>query len=299
MLYKKIIPNQETRFNILKKLRFIPDKYMIAIQYFVKLKRLPNISKPKTFTEKLQWYKLYYRDPKMTQCADKYNVRKYVEEKGLKDILIPVYGIYDKPEDINFEELPNKFVMKTTNGSGTNLICTDKNQLDLKEVKEQFDIWLERDIFASGREWSYKNIKPRIIIEEFVDSDNDQYSGLTDYKFFCFNGKAEYIFVYVDRDIDTKRAIYDMDWNKIDVTTKDFSKMDDKIEKPTGLEEMIEIANYLSQDFPFVRVDLYWENNEIYFGEMTFYPATGYFNFIPKSFDYELGNLFKLEKMIF
>lgn len=296
--YKKIIKNQETRFKLLNMFRYIPDKWMISLQYYIKLGRFPQIKNPERFTEKLQWYKLYYRDPIMTEGADKYTVRNFVNSKGLSNILNKLYEVYESPNEIEFPSLPQKFVMKTTNGSGTNYICHDKSQFPLEEVKIQLQKWLRRDIYSSGREWSYKNIKPRIIVEELLESNDQEFEGITDYKFMCFNGKAKYIIVDVDRHVEHKRNIYDLNWNIINVST-DYPNFDDIMEKPEGLDEMIEVANKLSKEFPFVRVDLYWVNNKVYFGELTFYPWTGYVQFQPDEFDYTLGKLFELNKMIF
>ncbi len=298
MNYKKIIKNRENRFKILHLLRFIPDKSMIELQYKIKLGRKPNIKNPKRFTEKLQWYKLYYRDPLMTKCGDKYQVREYIRSKGLGHILNKLYGVYDDVDEINFDSLPGKFVIKTTNGSGTNYLCEDKTQISVERLKETLTQWLDRNIYASGREWCYKNITPKIIVEEFLESKDNQFKGINDYKFLCFNGKAKYIVVDVDRHHEHKRNIYDLNWNLVDVST-DHPNVNSNIPRPSALDEMLEIANTLSEDFPFVRVDLYWVNQKIYFGELTFYPWTGYVHFEPDEFDFILGDLFKLDKMMF
>src|SRR5690625_3212355 len=152
------------RFKILHLLRFIPDKIMIKLQYRIKLGRKLNLKKPSRFTEKLQWYKLHYRTPLMTKSADKYEVRDYVESKGLGHILNNLYAVYDHIDQINLESLPDKFVMKTTNGSGTNYMCKDKSGLSLDFIKGEFNKWMNRDIYSSGREWCYKDITPRIIV---------------------------------------------------------------------------------------------------------------------------------------
>lgn len=296
MDYKKIIRNQEMRFKILHFLRFIPDQLMIKLQYKIKLGRKLNLKSPKRFTEKLQWYKLHYRMPVMTQCADKYGVREYVQSKNLGYILNKLYAVYDSPEEINFNSLPNKFVIKTTNGSGTNYFCKDKYNFPLENVKKSLRFWLDRDIYSSGREWSYKNVIPRIIVEELLEDDDNQFEGINDYKILCFNGKAEYIVLDVDRHVDHKRNIYDVNWNFIDVNT-DYQNFGDTISKPDGLDEMLEIANILAEDFPFVRVDLYWVNGKVYFGELTFYPWTGYVQFKPDEFDFILGEKFNLNKV--
>ena len=297
MNYKAIIKNQETRFKILHLLRFIPDKWMIKLQYFIKFGRRVDLKNPKRFNDKLQWYKLYYRDPLMTVCADKYAVRDYVKSKGYGHILNDIYGIYNSFEEINFDSLPDKFVMKTTNGGGINYLCEDKSKIDYKSLKKQFNQWLSRNIYASGREWSYKGIKPRIIIERYLESEDKRFEGINDYKFVCFNGEAKYILVDVNRRVNFQRNVYDTKWNKLDV---EFNRPNFKEihENPEKLNEMIDIVNNLAKEFPFVRVDLYLVNNEIYFGELTFYPGTGYLTFNPDQFDYELGSFMKLDKIM-
>lgn len=288
MNYKKIFTNQENRFKILDILKFIPNNLMVKVQYYLKLYRLPNIKKPKRFTEKIQWYKLNYKNSLMTNAADKYNVREYVAEKNLENLLVRLYGVYDKPGDIKFEELPEKFVIKTTNGSGTNILCTDKKLLDINKVESTLNTWLKRNYYAAGREWAYKGIKPKIIIEEYLEDEKIQHGGINDYKFLCYNGKPEYIILDVDRNIGHKRNIYDVDWNYLEVNS-DKDSLGDVIDPPEELKKMTKIAEKLSEDFPFVRVDLYYVNNKIYFGELTFYPWTGYVQFTPDEFDFELG----------
>ncbi|MEK5214646.1 ATP-grasp fold amidoligase family protein [Psychrobacillus sp. FSL H8-0487] len=297
MDYKKIIKNKELRFKILHYLSFIPDSWMLKLQYRIKMGTKLNLKKPQRWTEKLQWYKIYYRTPLMTICADKYNVRKYIENKGLDNILNRLYNVYESIDQIDLDLLPKKFVMKTTNGSGTNILCKDKSELQLDTVKRSLNEWMLRDNFSSGREWSYKDVPPKIIVEEYLEDDNNLFEGINDYKFFCFNGKAKYIVFDVDRNIDHKRNIYDADWNFIDVST-DHPNFGDCVPKPEGIKEMLRVANILAVDFPFVRVDLYWINSKVYFGELTFYPWSGYVQFYPDEFDFELGKQFILPEKI-
>lgn len=293
MNYKNIIKSQNIRFNILKALSFVPDSLMIKFQYKIKTGRKINFKNLERYSEKLQWYKLNYRDPLMTKCADKYEVRDYIKSKGLEYILNELYAVYDTEKEINFDILPNKFVIKTTNGSGTNIICKNKLDLDKEECKKKLRSWLSRDFYTAGREWAYKNIKPRIIIEEYLEDESSTFDGINDYKFMCFNGKVKYIVFDVDRFSDHKRNIYDSNWNFIDVNT-DHPNFGDCVTKPEELNKMKEIAEILSKDFPYVRVDLYCLNKKIYFGELTFYPWTGYVSFQPDEFDYKLGKEFDL-----
>jgi len=295
MDYKKILPNKEMRLKILNLFDFIPDKLMIKIQYFIQTNRRLNLENPKRYTEKLQWYKLNYRDPLMTQGADKYKVREFVKSKGLKDILVPLYGAYDDVKDINFDDFPNKFVLKTTNGSHTNIICENKKELNFDKTRATLEKWLNKKREKLGREWAYYNIEPKIVSEKFLENKNSnkQFAGINDYKFLCFNGKPEYIILDVDRFKSHKRNIYDTNWNKIEVTTE-VDNINKKINPPEKLKEMLKIAKILSEDFPHVRVDLYEVDGEVYFGELTFYNVSGYKNYEPDEFDYILGKKFNL-----
>ena len=293
--YKRIIPDQESRIRILGMLDFLPDKLMIKLQYRIKTGRKLNLENPRRFTEKIQWYKLYYRNPLMTKCADKYNVRSYVAEKGYKNILIPLYGVYEDAEQINFSDLPNEFVLKTTNGSKTNIICENKNELDIEKTKKILNKWLKKRSVKLGREWAYYNIKPRIICEKFIRDEENQFDGINDYKFICFNGKAKYVWVDINRYTNHRRNFYDLNWNYLDIES-DVPNCGDIIPRPEGLEKMKQIANKLAEDFPHVRVDLYWANGKIYFGELTFYLLSGYEDFNPDEFDYHLGDLFTIGK---
>lgn len=300
MDYKKLIRKKENRFRILRYLRIVPDSLMVKLQYRVKMKRKLNLKNPKRFTEKLQWYKVNYRNSLLTKCADKYKVREYIESKGLKDILVDLYAVYDDPETINIEGLPEKFVIKTTNGSGTNVLCKKKSSVDLDKVKHDLCIWLKRDNFAVGREWSYKGIKPRIIIEEYLEDNDNNFDGLNDYKFMCFNGKIACVFVYTDRLSPTgmKSGIYSREFQPIPYKRTGLNEINTLLEPPPGYEYMIKIAETLSEDFPHVRVDLYNVNGKIFFGELTFYHASGYVEFEPDEFDFILGEKFELPSIL-
>jgi hypothetical protein len=224
---------------------------------------------------------------------DKYGVREYINSKGLENILDKLYAVYDNANKINFNSLPEKFVIKTTNGSGTNIFCREKSKFSFDEIKPLLNKWMSRDNFAAGREWAYKDITPKIIIEEYLEDNINPYDGINDYKFLCFNGKAKCIIFHSDRFGDHKRNYYDTEWNLIDVSSR-HPNFGDCVPRPDGLEEMIHVANILAEDFPFVRVDLYWVNSKVYFGELTFYPSAGYGIFIPDEFDFVLGKYFEL-----
>ncbi len=297
MNYKKIIKNRSLRLRILRMFSFIPDKPMLKIQYRIKMGRKLDLKNPKRFTEKLQWYKLYYKDPLLVTCADKADVREYVRSKGLESILVPCYGIFDRAEDIPWEELPDKFVMKDTlGGGGTSVIIVpDKEKADLVELTESAKIWVKKQRQKnSGREWPYYSGKShRIIIEKLIQCKNDP--GLNDYKFFCFNGKCAFLYVMGERDLgkSVKVSIFDRDFRKMPVSRVGDEPYDDAV-KPQNYDELLRCAETLAADFPHVRVDLYDVDGAIYFGELTFYGASGYMEFDPDSFDIKIGKLFEL-----
>jgi len=294
--YKKLVRSQSLRLKILKMLEFIPDKIMIKIQYFIKTGKRLNLKNPKRFNEKLQWYKLYYRHPLMTKCTDKYMVRKYVESKGLKEILVPLYGVYDSSHEIKFNELPQKFVLKTNNGGGssTNIICTNKNNLHESDVKDKMNKWLNTRTPKPGREWAYYNIEPKIICETYLETN--EHRGLVDYKFYCFNGEPHYLKIAYNDEVtgELLNGIFDMNFKQLPYHRISVNKINDFIEAPINFDKMKKIVKRLSEDFAHVRVDLYNINGSIYFGELTFYDTSGYQKFNKDEFDYILGDLFEL-----
>lgn len=294
MDYKKIITNKQTRLKILKMLDFVPDRLMIKLQYWISTGRYLNLKDPKRFTEKLQWYKLYYRDPLMIQCSDKFHVRSYVESKGLENILVPLYGVYERAIDIKFDKLPSKFVLKTTNGSHTNILCKNKEFLDIEQSKNKLDEWLDAWEGKVGREWAYHRVGPRIICEKYLDTDKND--DLVDYKFFCFNGEPLYLYVITERFLNggAKLGVFDLDFNQLSYKRIDIPKLSNKIERPSNFDEMIEIARILAKNFPHVRVDLYNIDGKIYFGELTFYNGSGYKGYEPDEFDFIVGEKFIL-----
>jgi hypothetical protein len=295
--YKRILKNKSLRLRILKFLDFIPDKFMIILQYYIAKGKWLDLESPQRFTEKLQWYKLYYRRSLLTECADKYKVRAYIELKELKEILIPLYGVYDNAEDINFDDLPDSFALKTTNGSHTNILCTEKRFLNIKDSKVKLNKWLKDWAGKVGREWAYYDIKPKIICEKLLESNSE--NGLDDYKFFCFNGEPYCLYVVIDREADNglKLGIYDLEFNKLKYRRSDIDPIVRNIKKPKNFKKMIEIAKILSKDFPHVRVDLYNLNQKIYFGELTFYDGSGYKGYISDEFDFILGKQFDLPRV--
>jgi hypothetical protein len=300
MDYKRIIKSRSLRLKLLEALNFVPDKPMIKLQYRIKTGYKLNLKNPKRFTEKLQWYKLYYKDPRMIQCVDKFDVREYVKSKGLEDILIPCFGVYDSVDDIDWDKLPNQFVMKDTLGGGGNsvVIVTDKSKVDIEKLKAKCREWtsIKAHIRSGGREWPYYSGKNhRIIIEEYIDS-NKKEGGLSDYKFFCFDGKVAYLYVTADREVGNGAGfgIYDSDFRKMKVQRVDERPLKRFIEKPENYETLKKVAEKLSDNYPEVRIDLYDVNGQIMFGELTFFDGSGYMKFDPDEFDFKLGECFKI-----
>ena len=266
---------------------------MLSLQYYIKMGKKCNFQNPRTWTEKLQLYKMYYRNPLLGTCVDKYEVRHYIEQKGLGDILVKLYGVYSDANEIDFNSLPNQFVLKTTDGGGGNnvILVKDKASLQVDSLRKQLNSWLNVKDVNAGREWAYTQInESQIIAEELLVNDTCPEAGVEDFKILCFHGEPQYIIVDKDRYVDHKRNFYDLNWNRIDVTT-DHSQFETLYPKPENLKKMLEIASALAKDFPFVRVDLYNVDGNIYFGELTFYPWSGYVEFTPQEFDIHLGSL--------
>ena len=295
--YKKILKNKKVRFKILSALRIIPNEPMLKLQYRIKLGKKLNLINPKRYTEKIQWYKLFYRNPLMQKCADKYLVREYVEQKGLGHILNELYAVYNSPDDITLDSLPEKFVLKLSNGSGTNLTVTNKADADILKIRNKFVEFYAQCKAYAGREWVYHtDKKPIIVAEKFLTDPSNVNGSLRDYKILCFNGKPTYIICVDGRYTDNYcHVVYDTDWVKQDVVIGESSAAAN-YERPEKLEEMLSYAETLSKDFPAARIDLYCIEGKIYFGEITFFPWSGYMKFTPDSFDYKLGECFKLPK---
>lgn len=296
--YKRLINSRNLRCAILRFLSFIPDKLMIGIQYRIKLGRKIDWNSPKRFSEKLQLYKLKYRNADMLRCTDKYTVREYVKERGYEEHLTPLIGIYDNADAIDFDVLPNTFVAKTTDGGGGNqvLICKDKSVITHDNFKETINKWLstQKPKIHVGREWAYNNNLPRrIIIEQLIGTSQSE---LVDYKFLCFDGKVQYVYTVADRKMGISAAlgIYNADFEKINAYRKDELKHEMILQPPKNYQKMVEMAERLSEGFPHVRVDLYNDDGAIYFGELTFYDGSGYISYEPDSFDLELGRHFNI-----
>ncbi len=272
--------------------RSIPDTVYLKYMYRKVMGKKLDLKNPRTFNEKLQWLKLHDRNPEYTKMVDKYEVRQYVKEKIGEEYLIPlVCGPWDKFEDIDFSRLPKQFVLKCTHDSGSVAICRDKKEFDIKAVRKKFNRALKGNFFYGGREWPYKNVKPRIIAEKYISETGG--GEINDYKLHCFNGEVKFILVCTDRTENEKKVFYDSQWNKLPLKRPNMSS-DIDIPRPRMLEEMIKIAIVFSKGIPFLRVDLYEIYGKLYFGELTFFPAGGFESFEPEEWDGRMGEWLRL-----
>ncbi len=271
--------------------------YLLNCYYHYNHNKLLHIHNPRTFNEKIQWLKLYDSTPIKTRLADKYLVREWVKEKIGEQYLIPLLGVYDKFEDIDFDKLPNQFVIKCNHGSGWNIIVKDKLKLDLQETKEKLDKWLSENFaFKYGYELHYRDIQPKIIIEQYVTNDNQN---LYDYKFWCFNGEVKYMQFRDDFSTNLKMVFYDLNWNKQSFYY-DHPLYEQELKKPDNFDEMVKIARKCCQNFAFVCVDLYRLNDgTIKFGEMTFTRSSGCAHWNDDKYNLILGNMIKLPKLAY
>ena len=262
-------------------------KMMFRIKQGYKL----NINNPQTYNEKLQWIKLYDKNPLMPKCVDKYTVREYVKSKGCSEILNELLWEGFNPEDIPFDKLPNKFVIKVTHGSTFNIICIDKSKLDRKDTIKKCKKWLKAKFLPCYGEWFYGVEKPRVIIEKYLDDGH--HGDLYDYKVFCFNGKARIIDVHCGRFGEHKRNIYDLEWNFLNEVQFKYNHFDG-IKKPKELDQLIRYAELLSSDFLHARVDFYIVKGKIIFGELTFTNGAGFDHITPYEFDLKMGSWLEL-----
>lgn len=236
--------------------------------------------------------KLHYKNPLCTDLADKYKVREYVKKTIGEKYLIPLIGVYGSANEIDFDSLPNQFVLKCNHDSDSIVICRDKNDFDIQKAKEKLDACINRNYYYLGREWQYKKIKPKIICEKYMG--NEAETGFIDYKIFCFDGKPKLIQVHYDKLTNRKKNTYDIHWNFINVEMNFPTDPNHCIKKPDKLDEMLDIASKLSNGFPHVRVDLYLSGDSMYFGEMTFSHSGGLSTFSPEEFNYQMGSWLKL-----
>ena len=273
--------------------RNMPDREFLRRRFHAAQGYYMDFDDPRTFSEKLQWLKLYDRDPRYTSYVDKVEVKRIVEEKAGSGYIIKTLKVWDNADDIDLGELPDRFVLKCTHDSHGVLICDGRDTPDITKIRSQFRKALESDYYLRFREWPYKNVRHRVFAEEFVSNNGEE---LTDYKIHCFNGQPRMILVCAGRysEDGLTEDFYDCEWNRLDIRRPKVPNAKMPHERPEHLEEMLEISRKLAKDIPFVRVDLYISDSKILFGEMTFFPASGFTPFVPNEWDLKIGNWLEL-----
>ena len=269
------------------------DRFFLKLKWRFVMGYPLNIDNPQTFNEKLQWLKLNDRNPEYTKMVDKYEAKKYVASIIGEEYVIPTIGIYENVEDINFDSLPDQFVLKCTHDSGGVVVCKDKSKLDLDACKRKLKKGLKANFYYQNREWPYKNVKPQIIAEQYIEDETGE---LRDYKLMCFDGKVKCSFTVQNRfkSGGIKMNFYDRNWIKLPFS-RHYPNSEDDLPMPTNYELMIRLAEKLSKNLRFARIDLYNVNGKIYFGEITFYPGSGWEEFTPFEWDKKLGDFINIE----
>lgn len=274
-------------------LKWLPDELFLKIIFRLKMGYRLDLNNPKTFNEKIQWLKLYDRNPLYTSLVDKYEVRQFVKEKIGEEYLIPLLGVWDNFDDIDFEALPNQFVLKCTHDSGGLVICKDKSKLDITKAKKKINSCLKRNYYWVLREWPYKNVKPRIIAEKYMEDEPGK--GLKDYKFFCFDGIVKAMFVATDREVhQTKFDFFDADFNHLPFKQHYPNNVKIDLVKPMSFEQMKKLASELTAGFPHCRADFYDVGGKVYFGELTFSHFSGLEPMEPMEWDEKFGEMIHL-----
>lgn len=276
---------------------WMPDGLYLKILYRIFIGKRLDLNNPQTYNEKLQWLKIYDHNPIYTTMVDKYAVKQYVAEKLGEEYIIPTIGVWNSLEEVDFENLPDQFVLKTTFGGGGRdlVICKDKEKLDKTDVINYLNGFMNQDQYRSWREWPYKNVPRRVIAEKYMEEPGK--ASLSDYKVMCFNGVAKLIQLHDGRYTSNHTQLfYDRDWNKTGISQVSYGDVSDTIsaERPALLEKMLELSEVLSKEIPHVRVDWYIVENKLYFGELTFFDSSGFDPFIPDEYNYILGEWIKL-----
>ena len=294
MNYKDLLPDRETRLKILNASP-LPDRLSLKIMFRLRLHQKLDLKNPKTFNEKMQWIKLYDRRPEYVRMVDKLRVRDYIAEKIGEEHLIPLLGHWDRYEDIDFRSLPDQFVLKCNHDSGSVKIVHDKNAIDHAEFRTFFDTRLRENPYKYGREWPYKQVKPCIIAEKLME-DSAGKGDLTDYKIHCFSGEPRAVQVISDRfsPEGIKNDYYTLDWKNYGLRRGEMHNAEYLAPRPEQLPEMLTLARKLSEGIPFVRTDFYVIDGKVYFGEMTFFPASGFNPFTPDKWDRVFGDWIQL-----
>ena len=283
--------------HILKKFHFfdkLSDEKYLKIIYRIRIGKKLNLINPQTFNEKLNWLKLNDRNPSYTKMVDKFEAKEYVKNIIGEEYIIPTLGVWDNFDDIDFDKLPNQFVLKCTHDSEGLIVVRDKDKLDKKKAKKKIEKAMKYNFFYIGREYPYKMIKPRIIAEQYME--DKKLGELRDYKFFCFDGIPKYLFIATDRCIgQTKFDYYDINFKHLNLI-QHYPNSDKEIDKPKNYEKMIELAKKLSNGIKHVRVDFYEVNGKLYFGELTFYHFSGLQPFNDEKWDYKFGEEIIIDK---
>ncbi len=277
--------------------RFLGDEAYIRMMYRCRFRKKINLSNPETFNEKLQWMKLNDRNPLYTKLVDKYEVKKYVADLIGKEYVIPTLGVWESFDDINFMTLPNQFVLKCTHDSGGLIICKDKTTFDVNAAKKKIKSSMKRNYYWAGREWPYKDVKPRIIAEIYMNEDG--HTSLTDFKFFCFNNVPQFLYISEGLDNHSTAAISFFDFNgkRLPFAREDYAPFLKDYSLPGNFSEMLDIARKCAGNInnAFSRIDLYSIKGKVYFSEITFSPCGGFIPFMPIEWDYKVGKLLNLD----
>lgn len=277
---------------IIKKMtNILPDKVFICLEFMRHIGCFPNLKNPKTFNEKLQWLKLYDRKPIYTTMVDKYEAKKFMAERIGEEYIIPTFGVWDCVEDIDFDALPDHFVLKCTHDCGSVVVCKDKSKFDVAAAKKILNKGMKRNYFWQDREWPYKNVKPRILAEQYIEDTEDD--ALTDYKFFCFNGIPKVMYISKDHGRNPRTDFFDMEFTHLPIVARD-PNAEIPPQKPHQFEEMKRIAGILSKDLAHLRVDFYIANNHLYMGELTFYHMSGIVKISPDEWNLKMGEWIEL-----
>lgn len=295
-MVKQFVLDPKVRFGYLTRAGFynhMSDEEYLSRKYQLYFGQKLDLQNPQTFNEKLQWLKLYNRKPEYTVMVDKYKVREYIAQELGEEYLIPLLGVWDNPDEIDFDALPNQFVLKCNHNSGLGMcICKDKSELDISKVKVELRKGLKQDYYLTGREWPYKDVPRKIIAEKYME---DVSGDLKDYKFYCFNGEMKFVMINSDRNTSrpTRADYFDRDFSWLDFTWG-YSHAEVHPKKPEQFEKMVAIVEKLAKGLPHIRVDLYDCNGKIYFGELTFFDGSGFDKIEPLEWDYKIGKLLKL-----
>lgn len=288
-------------YNAIRKLiGWMPDEWFLRLWYKKNMGYFPNLKNPQTFNEKMQWIKLYDRNPFYTTLADKYSVRDYIAKTIGEEYLIDLYTVWDSVNDIDFDILPNEFVLKCTHDSGSVVVCRDKEKLDRKKAVEKLEKSFNHNSYDFAKEWPYKNIKPRIIAEKLLRQTQCPDKGIIDYKFFCFNGRSKFIYISqgLENHATANISFYDLNGKPMPFQRSDYKPFE-SAPIPTKLSEMSKLADIISTDVgcPFLRVDFYEIEEHIYFSEITFFPCSGVMPIVPSEWDKKLGDMIDLNRV--